>query len=101
MGSRVGMTAEKTVKNRTPNLYNQIFICNNFLLFVQYLRPMGHLNTITPQLLLNDKGDNVQQYNNTTTPQHKNASTPQIAQYFIWKKKLVTTLFMHSLSKTL
>lgn len=62
MSSRVGLTAEKTVKNRSSNFYNQISICNTFLLFVQYLRPMGHLNTITPQLLLNDKGDNVQQY---------------------------------------
>lgn len=62
---------------------------------------MGHLYTTTPQLLLNDNSDNVQQYNNTTTPQHKNASTPQIARFFIWKKKLVTALFMHGLSKTL
>ena len=74
MSSRVVLTAEKTVKNRFSNFYNQIFICNNFLLFVQYLRPMGHLNTITPQLLLNDKGDNVQQYNNTSTQQRINAS---------------------------
>ena len=65
MSSRVGMNVEKTIKNRSPNLYNQIFICNTFLLLVQYLRPMGHLNTITPQLLLNDKGDNVQQYGET------------------------------------
>ena len=79
MSSRVGMTAEKTVKNHTPNLYNQIFICNKFLLFVQYLRPMGHLNTITPQLLLNDKGDNVQQYGETEQIkiQCLNTKTPQ------------------------
>ena len=36
---------------------------------------MGHLYTTTPQLLLNDNSDNVQQYNNTTTPQHNNTST--------------------------
>lgn len=35
---------------------------------------MGHLYTTTPQLLLNDNSDNVQQYNNTSTQKRINAS---------------------------
>ena len=51
MSSRVGMNAEKTIKNRSPNLYNQIFICNTFLLLVQYLHPPQ--NPLCCTLLLN------------------------------------------------